>query len=302
MQRREFITLLGGTAATWSLAAHAQQPGMPVVGFLHVAANNTFPLFVARFREALKEAGYVDGQNVAIEFRWADGQFDRLPALAADLVRRHVAVIATFGGTASALAAKAATTEIPIVFNVGDPVKLGLVASLSRPGGNATGVNQFLEEMASKRLGMLHDLVPTTTVIALLVNPASPNAETQVKETEAAARKIGLHIVRLNASDEAGVDAAFAAMLQTGAGALLVGADVYLNSRRDQIVAPHPVPRFPRFMKNARLPQPGVWQATGQILERFIINREFMSAVFSRVRSRLTCRSFSQLSSIWSSI
>jgi putative ABC transport system substrate-binding protein len=211
---------------------------MPVVGFLHVAANNTFPLFVARFREALKEAGYVEGQNVAIEFRWADGQFDRLPALAADLVRRHVAVIATFGGTASALAAKAATTEIPIVFNVGgDPVKLGLVASLSRPGGNATGVNQFLDEMAGKRLALLHDLVPRATVIALLVNPASPNAETQVKETEVAARKIRLHIVRLNASDEAGIDAAFAAMLQTGAGALLVGADVYLNSRRDQIVA-----------------------------------------------------------------
>jgi putative ABC transport system substrate-binding protein len=235
--RREFITLLGGAAA-WPIAARAQQAAVPVVGFLHVAANNAFPLFVARFREGLKEAGYVEGQNVAIEFRWADGQFDRLPALAADLVRRQVAVIATFGGAASALAAKAATSTIPIVFNVGgDPVKLGLVASLSRPGGNATGVNQFLDELAGKRLGLLHDLIPTATVIAYLVNPAGPNAETNAKDAEAAARIIGLQIVRLNASDETGIDAAFAAMSQKNAAALLVSADVYFNSRRDQIVA-----------------------------------------------------------------
>jgi putative ABC transport system substrate-binding protein len=209
-----------------------------VVGFLHVAAANAFPSFVAAFREALKETGYTEGQNVAIEYRWADGQFDQLPTLAADLVRRHVAVIATFEGVSSAVAAKAATTTIPIVFNVGgDPVKIGLVASLSRPGGNATGVNQFLDELAGKRLGLLHDLAPAASVVALLLNPAGPNAESNLRETEVAARRIGLDVVRLNASTESEIDAAFAAISQTRAAALLVGADVYFNSRRDQIVA-----------------------------------------------------------------
>ena len=238
MRRREFIALLSGAAAAWPLTARAQQPATPVVGFLHVAANNAFPLFVAAFHEGLKERGYVEGQNVTIEYRWAEGQFARLPGLAADLVQRQVAVIATFGGAASALAAKAATTTIPIVFNVGgDPVKLGLVASLNWPGGNATGVNQFLDELSGKRLALLHDLAPTASVIALLVNPAGPNAATNLSETEAAAGKLGLRIARLNASDEGSINAAFASMPHTGATALLVGADVYFNSRRDQIVA-----------------------------------------------------------------
>jgi putative tryptophan/tyrosine transport system substrate-binding protein len=237
MRRREFIAFVGSTAVAWPLTARAQQPATPIVGFLHVAANNAFPVFVAAFREGLKENGYVESQNVAIEYRWAEGQFDRLPGLAADLVQRKVAVIATFGGVASALAAKAATTTIPIVFNVGgDPVKLGLVASLNRPGGNATGVNQFLDELAGKRLGLLHDLAPSASVVALLVNPAGPNAATNIAETEAAARTLGLRIEQLSASDEHGIDAAFASMSQTGASALLVGADVYFNSRRDQIV------------------------------------------------------------------
>jgi putative ABC transport system substrate-binding protein len=301
MRRRDFIKSIGGAAA-WPFMARAQQPAMPVVGFLHVAANNAFPLFVTQFREALREAGYIESQNVAIEYRWADGQFDRLPALAADLVRRRVAVIATFGGAASALAAKAATSEFPTVFNVGgDPVKLGLVAGLGRPGDNATGVNLFTDEMAGKRVGLIHDLVPTATVIALLVNPAGPNAETNIGDTEAAARKIGLHIARFYASDEAGIDAAFAAISQTGAGALLVGADVYLNSRRIKSWRSHRVRRFPHFTKNARLPQQAVWQATGQILARCIINRALMSVAFSRVRSPPTCRSFSRPSFIlWS--
>jgi len=238
MRRREFIALLSGAAAAWPLTARAQQPATPVVGFLHVAANNAFPLFVAAFHKGLKERGYVEGQNVTVEYRWAEGQFARLPGLAADLVQRQVAVIATFGGAASALAAKAATTTIPIVFNVGgDPVKLGLVASLNRPGGNATGVNQFLDELSGKRLALLHDLAPTASVIALLVNPAGPNAATNLSETEAAAGKLGLRIARLNASDEGSINAAFASMPHTGATALLVGADVYFNSRRDQIVA-----------------------------------------------------------------
>jgi len=222
----------------WPLTTRAQQTALPVIGFLHVAAKNAFPQFVAGFREGLKETGYVESQNVTIEYRWADGQFDRLPALAADLVGRQVAVIATFGGVSSALAAKAATPTIPIVFNVGgDPVKLGLVASLGRPGSNATGVNQFLDELSGKRLALLHDLAPTASVIALLVNPAGPNAATNLSETEAAAGKLGLRIARLNASDEGSINAAFASMPHTGATALLVGADVYFNSRRDQIVA-----------------------------------------------------------------
>jgi putative ABC transport system substrate-binding protein len=236
MRRRDLIALVSGAVAFGPFSARAQ--AAPVVGFLHVAANNAFPLFVAAFREGLKETGYVEGQNVTIEYRWAEGQFDRLPSLAADLVQRKVAVIATFGGVASAVAAKAATATIPIVFNVGgDPVRLGLVESLNRPGGNATGVNQFLDELAGKRLGLLHDLVPTASVVAVLVNPAGPSdAATNIAGAEAAARTLGLRLARLTASDEHGIDAAFASLPQTGAGALLVGADVYFNSRRDQIV------------------------------------------------------------------
>jgi len=238
IRRREFITLLGGATVAWPLTARAQQATTPVVGFLHVAASNSFPLYVAAFREGLKETGYVEDQNVTIEYRWAEGRFDRLPALAAELVQHKVAVIATFGGTPSALAAKAATTTIPIVFNVGDdPAKLGLVASLNRPGGNATGVNQFLDALGGKRFGMLHDLVPTASVVALLVNPANPNAATNIADGEAASRILGLSVARLSASDERGIDAAFASLPPTGAGALLVGGDVYFNSRRNQIVA-----------------------------------------------------------------
>src|SRR5215469_12731997 len=235
MRRRDFITLLSGAAA-WPLAARAQQAATPIVGFLHVAASNSFPLSVAAFREGLKETGYVEDQNVTIEYRWAEGRFDRLPALAAELVQHKVAVIATFGGTPSALAAKAAMT-IPIVFNVGDdPRKLGLVASLNRPGSNATGVNQFLDALGGKRFGMLHDLAPTASVVALLANPAK-NAATNIADGEAASRIFGLSVARLSASDERGIDAAFASLPQTGAGALLVGGDVYFNSRRNQIVA-----------------------------------------------------------------
>jgi putative tryptophan/tyrosine transport system substrate-binding protein len=238
MRRRDFITLLGGAAA-WPLAAHAQQRPVPVVGFLHVAAADAFPHLVAGFRQGLRETGYTEGQNVTIEYRWADGQFERLPALAADLVHRQVAVIAVFGGEFPILAVKAATATIPIVFNVGqDPVKTGIVASLGRPGGNATGVNLFTAELASKRLGLLHDVVPAASVIAILVNPANAfNAEATVREAEAAARNIGQSIVVLEASSESGIDEAFAAMSRTRAAALLVGSDVYFNSRHDQIVA-----------------------------------------------------------------
>src|SRR5580765_5899825 len=196
IRRREFITLLGGAAAAWPLAARAQQAAMPVIGFLHVASKDAFPQLVAGFHQGLKDSGYVEGQNVMVEYRWADGQFERLPALAADLVRRQVAVIATFGGDASATAAKAATATIPIVFNSGaDPAMTGLVASMARPGGNLTGVITFSVELASKRLGLLHDLVPNPSIIGLVGNRANPmNFELVGKETGAAARTIGLQI------------------------------------------------------------------------------------------------------------
>jgi putative ABC transport system substrate-binding protein len=238
MKRREFITLLGGAAATWPIAVRAQQPTMPVIGFLHVASANSMSHLVIGFRQGLKEAGYIEGENVAIEFLWADGQFDRLPALAAELVRRQVAVIVAGGGETAALAVKAVTTTIPIVFNVGrDPVIAGLVASLSRPGGNATGVNIYAAELGAKRLGLLHELIPVASVIAFLTNPNFPPAETEVREVEAAARLIGRQVLILKASNESDIDAAFAALLQKRAEALLLGVDPFLYSRRTQIVA-----------------------------------------------------------------
>jgi putative tryptophan/tyrosine transport system substrate-binding protein len=238
MTRREFITLLGGTVIASPLTARAQQPAIPVVGFLGTASANPFAHFIAGFRQGLKETGYVEGHNLAIEFRWAEGQYDRVPALAADLVRRQVAVIVTVGGETSAFAAEAATTTIPIVFNVsGDPVKVGLVASLSRPGGNATGVNTFTTELVAKRLGLLRDLIPTASLVAVLVNPNFALAAANAREAEEAARTIGRPIHILRAGNAGDIDAAFATMVQMRARALLVAADPFFNSRRDQIVA-----------------------------------------------------------------
>jgi putative ABC transport system substrate-binding protein len=243
ISKRRFAGALGGAAAMssslWPLAARAQRPAMPVIGFLHVAAANPNAHLVAAFRQGLSEAGYVEGRNVAIEYRWAEGRFERLPTLAADLVRRQVAVLVTAGGEPSAVAAKAATAAIPIVFNVGDdPVRMGLVASLGRPGGNATGVNMFAAELETKRLGLLHDLLPAASVIFYLVNPNSSRLmETIVSAVEGAARALGLQIRVLNASSESDIDAAFATMSQMQPGVLLVGADAFFNSRRGQIVA-----------------------------------------------------------------
>jgi putative ABC transport system substrate-binding protein len=237
VNRREFITLLGGAAA-WPLTARAQQPAMPVVGFLGPASAGPSAHLVAGFRLGLQETGFVEGHNAAIEYRWAEGQYDRVPALAADLVRRQVAVIVTVGGETSAVAAKAATTTIPIVFNIGgDPVKLGLVASLARPGGNATGVNIFTTELAEKRLGLLRDVVPAATTIAVLSNPSFAPAVVNARESEAAARAIGKELVIFNASSDAEIETAFAKIALARPGALLVGADPFFNSRRGLIVA-----------------------------------------------------------------
>jgi ABC-type uncharacterized transport system substrate-binding protein len=237
MKRRDFITLLGG-AAVWPLAAHAQQPAMPVVGFLGTASPRPFAHLVADFRRGLQETGFIEGRSVVIEYRWAEGQYDRVPALAADLVRRQVAVIVTVGGETSAAAAKAVTETIPIVFNVGsDPVKIGLVVSLARPGGNATGVNIFTIELVEKRLGLLLDLIPTASSIAILVNPDFVPAAANASEAEAAARAVGKQVVIYNARSEIEIGTAFAIMAQARPGALLVGADPFFNSRRGLIVA-----------------------------------------------------------------
>jgi len=238
MKRREFMAVLGGAAATWPLSVRAQQAAMPVIGFLNGASPVPFASFVAAFRDGLSELGYVEGRNVAIEYRWAEGQNDRLPALAAELVRRQVAVIAATGGNAPAVAAKTATAAIPIVFSGGgDPVKLGLVASLSRPGGNATGVNMFTSALEPKRLGLLRELVPGAALIAVLVNPNSPNIETQLKDLQEAARAVGQQIHILHGSSERELDTAFATLTQLRAGALLIGSDPFFNSRRDELVA-----------------------------------------------------------------
>ena len=232
IRRREFITLLGGAAA-WPLEAGAQQPSLPVIGFLtgtNVTAQN-----MAAFREGLSEAGYVEGRNVAVEFHSTDGQYDRLPGLAAELVRRQVAVLAVITPLA-ALAAKEVTSTIPIIFEIGsDPVKDGLVASLNRPGGNITGITFFTNLLSSKRLELLHELVPSAAVIAVLVNPKNLNAELELNETEIAARTLGLQLIVLRASTEREIEAAFADVVQQRAAALYVGADGFLGSRSEQI-------------------------------------------------------------------
>jgi ABC-type uncharacterized transport system substrate-binding protein len=237
MRRRTFIRLLGGAAGAWPLAARAQQPAMPVIGFLISASPDTYAPMVAAFRQGLKETGYIEGQNVAIEYRWAEGQFDRLPAMAADLVRRNATVIAALGPPA-ALAAKAATSTIPIVFVTGsDPVQAGLVASLNRPGGNVTGVYLLLIGLEGKRLGLLRDLVPHVKLTGLLINPRSPDSEAQSRALQAAARGVGQQILVVEAGSDGEFDAAFAALAQRQAGALVVAADIFFTARRERIVA-----------------------------------------------------------------
>jgi putative ABC transport system substrate-binding protein len=235
VKRREFITLLGGTAVGWPLAARAQQPAVPVIGFLNGASPEGYAPYVAAFHQGLKEAGYVEGQNVAIEYRWAQGQYDRLPALAADLVRRQVAVIAV-GTNPAAPAAKAATATIPIVFTTGlDPVQEGLVASLNRPGGNLTGVTALAVEVGPKGLELLHELVPAATVIALLVNPTNPSAEALSSDLQTAARTLGLQLHILRASTERDFDRVFATLLQLRAGGLVIGTDGFFNTQSEQL-------------------------------------------------------------------
>ena len=238
VRRREFITLLGGVATAWPLAARAQQPKVPVIGFLHPGSAEPNASLLAAFRKGLAEAGYTEGRNVTIEFRWAHGENSRLEEMAADLVQRQVAVIVTPIGTVTALAAKKATATIPIVFSAGtDPVKAGIVASLRHPGGNVTGVNFMAVELSGKRLSLLHELMPSAARIALLVNPANPvAAETITKDTETAAETIGRHINVYKAETSREIDVAFAALVRDRSDAVLVGAEPFFIDRRVQIV------------------------------------------------------------------
>jgi len=238
MKRREFITLLGGAAAAWPIAARAQQAAMPVIGFLGAPSAAPYARYVAAVHQGLQDAGFIEGRNVMIEYRWADGQYDHLPALAADLVNRHVAVIIPIGGAPATVPAKAATSTIPIVFNMtADPVELGLVASLNRPGGNLTGVAMLGVELEAKRLELLNELVPASALIAMLVNPSNAQAKIQVQDAEKAARTIGQRVLVLNASTERELETAFTTLVRERAGTLLVGQDTFFTSQPNLLAA-----------------------------------------------------------------
>jgi putative tryptophan/tyrosine transport system substrate-binding protein len=246
MRRRNFITLLGGAAVAWPLAAHAQQPTTPVIGFLSARSPAEAASVLAAFRQGLGETGYFEGKNVTIEYRWAEGQYNRLPALAAELVSHQVTVIAATGGEPSPLAAKAATATIPIIFTVGgDPVAAGLVASLNRPGGNLTGTTIMALQMGPKRLELLHQLLPNATAMTMLINPALPTTSAEARELQDAARSLGLQMNGQNASTESQIDTAFTTIVQQKAGALIVATDPFLLGQRDQLVrlaARHAIP------------------------------------------------------------
>jgi putative tryptophan/tyrosine transport system substrate-binding protein len=255
VKRREFITLLGGAATAWPLAVRAQQPAMPVIGWLSARSpHDTVPL-VAAFHRGLGEDGFVEGQNVTIEYRWALGEYDRLPAMAAELVRRPVTVLATTGGEPAALAAQAATSTIPIVFAIGgDPVKLGLAASYNRPGGNATGINILTATLEAKRLGLLHELVPQAATIGVLLNPKFQPANSQLRDLQQAAPALGLQIQVLRASTDSELDAAFETVTQQRIAALAATADPFFDTRRDKLVAlaaRHAVPTMYHFREFA---------------------------------------------------
>jgi putative ABC transport system substrate-binding protein len=262
MKRREFITLIGGAAMTWSQGVRAQQPAMPVVGFLHVAFPGPYAQHLVAFRQGLKQSGYVEGQNVAIEYRWANNENDRLPELAADLVRRQVALIVAAGGSPSALAAKAATSTIPIVLVFGsDPVRLGLVASLNRPGGNVTGVTFLTTELMAKRLELLHELIPQATTVAYLADLRFLLGQEMLRDTLAAAGVLGRQIAVMEARSDRDFEPAFATFVERQAGALVVGASQLFDSNRDQLVA-----------LAARHKMPAIYQAREYVLDGGLIS------------------------------
>jgi ABC-type uncharacterized transport system substrate-binding protein len=271
MKRRKLITLLGGMVIAWPFAARAQHPAMPVIGFVG-GSPDASARSAAAFRNGLNETGYVEGQNVLVEYHWLAGQYDRLSSLMGDLVRRRVAAIATPSSVAASLAAKAATTTIPIVFGVGeDPVKIGLVASLARPGGNATGVNFFTTELVAKRLGLLHDVVPKAVRIAVLVNPANTTiSETTLRDVTEAARALGLQIQVLNASTSRDIEAAFATLVRDRADALYIGPDQFFGARRVQFATLAMRHVIPTIYSNRQFPEVGGLMSYGaDFAERF---------------------------------
>ena len=265
MRRREFIALLGGVTVAWPLAVRAQQPALPVVGVINGGAADAFKDRAAAFRKGLSETGYAEGQNVIVEYHWLEGHFERLPTVVADLVQRGVAVIATPGSTPASLAAKAATATIPIVFGVpGDPVALGLVASFARPDGNATGINFFAQEVNTKRLGLMHDLLPKATRFAVLVNPANPtSAEATSKTLKEAGRTLGLEILLFNASTPAEIDAAFAAFARERADALFVGGDDFFAGRQVQFATLASRDRIPGSFVTREMVEAGLLMSYG---------------------------------------
>lgn len=255
MRRREFIRLLGGAAVAWPVGVRAQQQAMPVVGFLSTVSPRPFAHLASAFRQGLSDVGYIEGQNVIIEYRWAEGDYGRVPALAADLIGRSVAVLACTGGDVTLRAARAATSTIPLVFVTGsDPVELDYVASLNRPGGNATGVTMLTTVLGAKRMGLLRELIPRADPIGVLVNPTFPIMPAIVQDAQRAAASIGVRVVVLNASVENEFEAAFSELVANHVGALMVGADPFFNSRRDQLVAlaaRHQIPAIYEFREFA---------------------------------------------------
>ena len=249
--RRQFISLLGGVAVTWPVAARGQQSAMPVIGFLSSGSSSAYALYATGFREGLKQAGYVEGQNVSTEYRWADGEYDRLQGLATELVRRQVAVIVASGGPPPAVAARMATSSIPIVFSsVDDPIKLGLVASLNRPGGNTTGMSLFRTELVAKQLELLRDLTPNAKVVAVLVHPGSFHTASYISDVREAAQILGRELRLFETSSVSDIEAAFQEFSQQGIQALLITADTLFNTRRDQLVglaARHKIPAIYQF-------------------------------------------------------
>ena len=299
MTRRELVLLLGG-AMTTARPLRAQEKPLPVIGFLGSTSPGPEAPFLATFRQGLSETGYVEGQNVAIEYRWAEGEYDRLPALAADLVSRNVDVVATFGGVAAAHAAKSATSTIPIVFETGvDPVEKGLVASFPRPGGNLTGVSILTGELMPKRLELLSELVPQVGQIALLVNPNNPTAERMMQAVQEAARakRVQLHVLKAGAADE--FETAFASLAQLNAGALLVGNDPFFFSRQTSWWRWRHAMPCRRCTSGVNSSQPVAWPAMEPASLASIARSGSMSAVFSRVPNPPICRSSSRPNSSW---
>jgi putative ABC transport system substrate-binding protein len=301
MKRREFITLLGGAAATWPLEARAQQQAMPMIGFLSSASPGGYQNLLIAFRKGLAELGFSEGRNIIVEYRWAEGRFDRLPALAADLVQRDAAVIVTTG-IGSALAAKAASATTSLVFLAGDdPVKFGLVASLSRPGGTATGVAWLTSELFTKRLGLVRELVPATALIGVLINPQSPEAPPQLKEIETAAQVIGQPLHVADASSETDFDGVFAALGERRADALIVSNDPFFNSARERFVALAARHRIRRSTTDANTRSPAVSYPMGPPTRPHIASLASTPARSSRELKQPICRSSRRLSSNWSS-